>query len=219
MNTSNARRLGMESLESRQLMAAVVSGNLDIVGSNSADNVKVEDVVISGISRIRVTQNGNVQTFNASSVTGRVRFWGYGGNDRFDYYGGKNCYVDGGAGNDFISADRGNDLLVGGDGNDTIEGWGGNDELQGGYGDDVLDGGAGHDRLFGQAGADILGGGSGDDQIIGGTGIDIAFGGSGNDQFWECRDIALFFTPLNTRFGWASSAGVQDAIYGDRIWS
>ena len=113
---------GAEILEIRQVPAAVVAGNLQIVGSDAVDNVKVEDVNVGGVNMIRVTQNGAVQNFRASSVTGRAMFWGYGGNDSFDYYGQKACYADGGSGNDFLSSDKGKDLLIGGSGNDTLIG-------------------------------------------------------------------------------------------------
>lgn len=213
--------LGLESLEERAVPAYLSGGNLNIVGSNAVDNVKVQDMTVNGVAKIRVTHNGVVQNFNAASVTGRIQFWGYGGNDRFDYYGQKACYADGGAGNDFLSADRGNDLLIGGSGDDTIEGWGGNDELQGGDGNDVLAGGSGNDLLFGNAGDDLLGGEAGNDRIVGGSGLDTAFGGSGSDQFWECRDPAFFLVDVsaNTRFGIAHGVGVQDATSSDNVWS
>lgn len=221
MNKLNVRKatLKLEALETRLTPAYISGGNLEIVGSSATDTVKVTHVYVNSVERIRVTHNGSTQDFTASAVTGKVRFWGYAGNDRFDYYGTRACYADGGAGNDFLSADQGADLLIGGDGHDTIEGWGGADELQGGYGDDVLDGGSGNDLLFGQAGADTLGGGSGDDRIVGGTGTDIAFGGTGYDQFWECNDVAYFYVPVSTRFGTAYGAGVQDATSVDRVWS
>ena len=215
-------KLGVESLETREVPAALYGGNLEIVGSNAVDNVKVQDLTVGGVAKIRVTHNGVVQDFNASSVSGRVMFWGYGGNDRFDYYGAKACYADGGSGDDFLSSDRGNDLLIGGVGNDTLEGWAGNDELQGGDGNDTLAGGSGDDLLFGNAGNDLLGGEAGNDRIVGGSGTDVAFGGSGSDQFWEVANDGggFFVTGYNTRFGYVSTpGGVQDYTTGDSLWS
>lgn len=213
--------LKVEGLETREVPAYLSGGNLEIVGSNSVDNVVVQDVTVGGVAKVRVNHNGVVQDFSAASVT-KVRFWGYAGNDRFDYYGGESCYADGGAGDDFLSSDRGADLMFGGTGNDTLEGWGGNDELQGGDGNDVLAGGAGNDLLFGQAGNDLLGGEAGNDRIVGGTGMDNAFGGSGYDQFWEVgNDVGgLYITGHWTRFGYQGTpGGVHDADSSDDVWS
>jgi Ca2+-binding RTX toxin-like protein len=211
-----------ESLEARRVPAAVVNGNLQIVGSNYVDNVQVNDVTIGSTQYLKVQHNGSTQYFFRSSVYGQIQFWGYGGNDSFNYNGSKNVYAHGGDGNDFLSSDRGNDLLVGGNGHDTLEGWSGNDELQGGWGNDLLDGGWGNDLLFGQEGNDLLGGGAGDDRLVGGTGLDVAFGGAGADQFWEINtDYRYAFTyAVSTRFGWQYySAGIQDFGSGDRAWS
>lgn len=201
------------ALESRKLLAAVVGGNLKIVGSNRVDNVLVDDVTVNGRSMIRVNHNGFKQLFNRSSVSGEIQFWGYGGNDNFDYLGTKDCYLDGGTGNDYLSGDFGWDYIIGGDGHDTLEGWAGNDDIYGGYGNDLLDGGNGHDYLFGQAGNDLLGGGAGDDLLNGGSGYDVAFGGSGFDDFEEVGydPGSAFYFPVMTRFGIQyGTSGVQD---------
>src|SRR5436305_1778819 len=103
----NGVSLGIETLEGRAMPAYLSGGNLQIVGSDAADNVKVQDLTVNGAAIVRVTHNGYSQDFGAAAVTGRVMFWGYGGNDSFDYYGAKTCYADGGSGNDYLSADRG----------------------------------------------------------------------------------------------------------------
>lgn len=201
------------ALESRKLLAAIVGGNLKIVGSNRIDDVLVDDVLVNGRSMIRVIHNGYTQLFNRFSVPGEIQFWGNAGHDSFDYIGTKDCYLNGGTGNDYLSGDAGWDYILGGDGHDTLEGWAGNDDLFGGYGNDLLDGGSGHDYLFGQAGNDLLGGGSGDDLLNGGTGYDVAFGGSGFDDFEEVGydPGGFLFFPVTTRFGvQCRSAGVQD---------
>ena len=202
-----------ESLEARKVPAAVVAGNLNIVGSNRVDRVEVDDVTINGQPTIVVNHNGYVQYFNRFAVPGEIRFWGYGGNDTFDYIGTKDCYLDGGAGNDYLSGDAGWDYIIGGDGNDTLEGWAGEDDLFGGYGNDLLDGGSGNDYLYGQAGNDLLGGGAGNDLLNGGAGYDAAFGGTGFDDFQEVAyDYgSTFYFPVTTRFGVQyRTAGVQD---------
>lgn len=176
--------LQIEGLEAREVPAYVAAGNLEIVGSNAVDNVKVQDVTVNGVAKVRVTHNGVVQDFIASSISGRVRFWGYGSDDRFDYYGSKHIFADGGTGNDYLSSDRGADLLIGGAGNDWIYGYGGNDELQGGEGNDRLWAGSGNDLLFGQSGTDQLVGESGDDELQGGAGGDELWGQDGNDRLF-----------------------------------
>lgn len=86
---SNRASLTLECLEERAAPAYLSAGNLMIVGSNAVDHVVVKDVTINGLAKIQVNHNGFVQNFSASSVTGKVMFWGYGGNDFLDYYGYK----------------------------------------------------------------------------------------------------------------------------------
>ena len=211
------------ALESRKLPAAIIAGNLQIVGSNFNDRVQVDDLFVNGRAAIRVIQNGYVQFFNQNSFNGEVRFYGYAGNDWFDYNGFRDCYVEGGAGSDYLSGGEGWDLMYGGDGNDTLEGWGGEDDLYGGYGNDLLDGGNGNDYLYGQWGNDMLGGGAGNDLLNGGYGYDVAFGGSGYDTFQEVGNDpgGFFYWPAQTRFGLQyRSAGVQDYNgYYDVVYS
>ena len=64
-----------------ELVAYLAAGNLEIVGTNASDAVEVRHVTVNSISKIRVNHNGTIQDFNASSVTGKVRFWGYACND------------------------------------------------------------------------------------------------------------------------------------------
>jgi Ca2+-binding RTX toxin-like protein len=173
--------LGVESLEGREVPAYLAGGNLDIVGTNAADAVRVDDVRVAGVALIRVNHNGAVQYFKPSDVTGRVMFWGYGGNDSFEYHGGKSCYADGGAGNDYLSTDRGNDELLGGGNNDRLWAGGGNDRVFGGAGSDQLVGGAGNDDLVGGSGNDELWGQDGNDRLWGEGGLDFLLGGTGND--------------------------------------
>lgn len=207
-------------LESRKVPAAVIAGNLQIVGSNRADYVQVDDISVNGRAMVQVNQNGYIQRFFRSSVPGEIRFFGNAGNDSFDYLGTLDCYLSGGSGNDYLVGDAGWDYIVGGDGNDILEGWAGNDDIYGGNGHDLLDGGSGSDYLFGQAGNDLLGGGSGDDLLNGGWGYDVAFGGSGWDDFVEVGNDpgGYLVFPILTRFGvqrWG--AGVQDFNRADDL--
>jgi len=217
------RETTTDVLESRKVPAAVIAGNLQIIGSNRADRVLVDDMNVNGQPLIRVIQNGFTQFFNRPSVYGEIQFWGNGGNDYFDYNGFKDCFANGGVGNDYLAGGEGWDLLLGGDGHDTLEGWGGDDDLYGGFGNDLLDGGFGNDYLYGQGGHDMLGGGAGDDLLNGGFGNDVAFGGSGFDDFEEVgNDFGGFlYWPVQTRFGVQyRSAGVQDFHgYFDVVYS
>lgn len=201
------------SLESRNLLAAIVSGNLIIQGTSRSDTVIVDDMVVNGRDVVRVVQNGFTQYFDDWRITGEIRFFGYQGNDLFDYAGIIDCYVEAGSGNDRILCGDGWDYVLGGDGHDTIEGWDGSDILRGGAGNDLIDGGFGDDDLYGDSGHDLLGGGAGNDYMNGGSGNDAAFGGSGLDDFVQIgRDPWVYLYPASwTRFGWQTrSAGVQD---------
>lgn len=201
------------SLESRRLPAAIVSGNLQISGTNRSDTVVVDDMFVNGQDVVRVVQNGYTQYFSAFAITGEIRFWGYKGNDIFDYAGTFDCYVDAGAGNDLILGGDGWDYILGGDGNDTLEGWGGADILRGGKGNDLLDGGNGDDDLYGDSGNDLLGGRAGNDYLNGGSGNDAAFGGSGLDDFEQIGGDPWYrlSPPYSTRFGvMTRTAGVMD---------
>jgi len=200
--SSKIRAIRFETLENRQLMAGDVyvstAGNLVIQGTDNRDVAEVRDVRVNGTNMIRVTLNGETSDFRQSKVTGRINFYGYGGNDRFNYIGTKNCMADGGAGNDFLSGDKGNDLFFGGAGNDTIEGWAGADELQGGTGNDNLSGGVGNDKLFGESGNDRLDGGEGYDYLSCGTGVDVVFANLNQDTL---ADMTTTRMSRSVKFG------------------
>jgi Ca2+-binding RTX toxin-like protein len=132
-----------------------VSGSVDKSGSLILNGTAGADVIaITGTgSKVKVTANGNSQTFN----------------------GVKRIYINAGDGNDkvsvgtsiaaSISGGNGNDTLAGGKGGDTLTGDGGDDRLTGGLGSDWLVGGDGKDVLNAQDGI-------ADRKVDGGSGVD-----------------------------------------------
>lgn len=183
------RRLSVETLENRSLLAAQVTaaltadGLLAIEGTQAADVISVEQV--NGM----VSVSGIRGAVPATRVRGIV-IEALGGDDRIvlnsEVQAGRQplrvtAVVDGGAGNDTIIGTTAKDLLYGGPGNDTIRGNSGDDEIFGGEGDDLLYGEDGNDTLRAEAGNDTIGGGAGNDGIIAGDGDDAVYGDLGND--------------------------------------
>ena len=141
------RRLVMESLEGRRLLAGVPhldKGTLIIDGTDVADMVQVG---YSGIlwNTVAVTFNNKVYPFPKDQVKS-IKFSGYGGKDEFRNNTAIGAEADGG---------NGDDILKGGTVRDTLKGGAGNDTLEGGDGDDVLIGGSGNDTLRGGYGNDL----------------------------------------------------------------
>lgn len=149
------RRPIVETLESRQLLAAVWSVN----GTYGDDT-------------IRVTRNSADTSSLVAEVNGRV----VATRRAVDV---SQIQVSGGAGRDRIEIDESNGaitiptLLRGGDGNDF---------LVGGSGADVIYGGNGHDRMMGKAGNDQLYGEAGHDYLEGGLGTNVLNGGAGRNE-------------------------------------
>ena len=192
----------VEALEARDVpTSAVINGNLVIRQSSLSDEATVRGV---GTTLLVVTEKIGTFSFTPrsiprASVTGRIVYYGLGGNDTFinntalrsaAYGGAGNDRLYGGTNTDWFHGDTGNDLLDGraGDdflrgvaGNDSLLGGDGNDYLYGGAGDDLLGGGAGNDWLYGEAGNDLLGGGDGNDWLFGSYGRDRLSGGGGHD--------------------------------------
>lgn len=201
----------VQSLESRRLLAAKLSGNtLSVTGTPAGEAI----VFTSDLSQDRVTVQigpdpASAETFTLSDVL-RIRVFADDGNDIVQFI---NIFeaaitVYGGAGDDRVDAGNlrriraygedgldvlritgsSRDTLYGGEGNDTIGSNGGRDYLSGDGGDDNLNGGGLNDTLFGGPGNDQLNGGISDpfgaeakDFISGGSGDDNINGGFGND--------------------------------------
>ncbi|MEM6364667.1 MAG: calcium-binding protein [Planctomycetota bacterium] len=202
---SQPRKLTLENLQKRELMAADVgfnsaSGLLTIQGSDHADTaiVVLEDNAIEVELKTRYS-NGATITRKRNVDIGRVEkivFKGNQGNDSFTLINRRDHDVQT---NQHLAKLQLH--LQGGSGHDRFENrsdiamraWGnsGNDHVLGGSGDDYISGGSGDDQLFGRTGDDIIRGDSGKDRVYGGLGDDDldggserdwVFGSSGNDE-------------------------------------
>ena len=225
----------VESLESRQLMAANITagfadGVLSIEGTDGADAIVVRN------NYDEVSVDGVTGTVPASLVKAIV-IESLGGNDIVRVSGGNYplnalALVDAGAGNDVVfggnadnAMDGGDgddvllgsialDLIFGGAGNDTILGLAGDDVLFGQAGSDTIYGADGHDILFGNDGADWLYGGNGVDILHGGAGADALLGEAGNDfLFFDLADVTLHFNRLNVGQSGAIETTAGTALY------
>ncbi len=177
------KRLGVESLEARQLLAVspvnLVGGTLTIDGSVEADHAEVREIG----SDVRAELNGETWDFSGLRVD-RIVFSGSDDNDYFRNDTDIRCTVYAGNGDDRIYGGAGNDVINGGRGNDRIYGRGGNDNIWGSSGDDRLYGGSGTDWVYGDEGTDWVYGGSGNDTLRGGTGNDRLYGQDGQDRLY-----------------------------------
>jgi len=215
MLRQHSRRLALETLEDRSLLAAGILDNgwLGVLGTKGNDNIQVE---MSG-GYIRVNDNGVVRSFSGVPT---VAILCLAGDDQITVDDNVTIpvWVDGGKGNDTIQLGSGNDVVIAGAGNDTLRGgagddflfgeagddnvWGdggidvasggrGNDVVHGGDGDDFLGGDAGHDEVYGELGNDLCDGAAGNDLLSGGVGFDEMMGGSGLDLIFGGDDDDL----------------------------
>ncbi len=197
METQESRKLNVESLEDRRLMAASIElegGVIQIEGSNFDDVVQVQELQFGQIQVTMTINNGGTitKTFDPASVN-RIEFRGANGDDYFlnntdissiAYGEAGNDTLIGGAAADFLFGGDDNDRLYGQDGRDTIYGEAGNDVLYGGDDADRMNGGDGTDAMFGQDGNDIMNGGDAKDNMYGGNGNDTMYGDAGNDNLF-----------------------------------
>ena len=193
MLTKRRRRLGIESLESRTMLAADLAGGiLTVIGSDANDNIQVQ-VATAGPNSgdLQVDINGVQSFFTVAQVT-EIVIQGLKGNDQITVddnvtigttiFGGKgNDTIKGGSGSDTIHGEAGNDTIDGSFGADLIYGGIGNDTLHGGAESDHVLGDAGNDAIWGDEDNDFLGGGNGNDTIDGEEGDDSCSGGNGKD--------------------------------------
>lgn len=140
------RRLGVQKLESRALLAAdigLVGGFVSITGSELNDVVEAYEE--DGQTVIQSSQfdadgrlvDQQVQTFAPGEVRG-ILFGGQGGDDVLVNDTNLRTVARGGSGEDVLLGGGGNDVLTGGPGDDVLAGGGGNDVLLGGGGNNVL---------------------------------------------------------------------------------
>ena len=200
---SQCRILGMEGLDSRNLMAGLVAtvsidpaalSTIEVVAPKTATvQLKNGDIYIQGTDRadkftvsyangkysvkefdITTAKVKKVTSIAGSKVNGGdVYFYGYKGDDKFS------------ANNTSLRV-----TAYGGEGNDELLGSYAADILSGGEGNDTLRSGPGNDKLYGNGGDDYLNGGIGDDVIDGGAGADQIFGELGDDVIWAGDDLA-----------------------------
>ena len=193
----NGRKLFLEGLETRTLMAANLTATLDtsdkilrIEGTNAADSIVVRNnagrVSVNGIT-IQVNNNGAIS--NPSSVSRnlvtRVEVQGLAGNDviTMNETGmtagqGLPLYAFGGNGTDKLTGGSMIDKLYGENGSNILLGNAGNDQLFGAFATTEVETAGGHDVLNGGAGNDMLRGGVGNDTLSGGTEDDLLLGGA-----------------------------------------
>lgn len=198
---------GIESLQSRQLMAAdfglefvgpipndvlaqvsTVPGinNVSSGGQTSAAEVQVDwnDTMIRIVGADLDLRPDYVHlTYNESTEFMRieVRTYGDAGQTSSRFYFKNMRGIDGFQKIDFQGR-GGDDTFI----NDTpfksyASGGAGNDRLYGGSGDDILWASYGEDIVYGRGGDDWLEGGSANDTLVGGEGDDYIVGGTGDD--------------------------------------
>ena len=146
---SNFRRMVLEGLETRKLMAADISVVGDVVEIRG-DEQNNSAIVTESDGHIYFTMDQG--TFiRASGTVSKIEFHGGDGDDVFENHTSIPSVANG---------DLGNDRLVGGAANDT---------LNGGKGDDVMEGRGGDDKMIGANGDDTYlfsGGNLGFDQVV-----------------------------------------------------
>jgi Ca2+-binding RTX toxin-like protein len=199
--TQAGRKLLLESLETRNLMAANLTATLSssdhilrVVGTNNADSIIVHNsagkVSVQGIS-IQYNNNGalsNKASVDRALVT-HVEVKGLAGYDTItmDETGmtagqGLPLYAWGGNGNDRITGGSMNDKLYGENGSDVLTGRGGDDLMIGAYANSDAETVGKNDVFYGGAGNDTIRGGAGNDTLYGEAGDDTEFGGDGDDK-------------------------------------
>lgn len=206
------RTLKCESLEKRDLMAAITQQGSTIVvnGTNARD---VAGAFYEG-SKIVVTIAGGTSQraeFPASQVS-LISFHGHAGDDEFNNLTNHRLHAWAGDGHDVIFGGGSHDIIHGQGGNDAIYGRAGVDDLTGGDGIDTISGGVGDDKLSGQAGNDSLRGEDGNDLLYGDDGDDTLSGGAGNDMLsgWNGVDFMAGDDGDDKMYGHAGN----DIMYG-----
>jgi hypothetical protein len=203
------RKLKIESLESRTLLAAHIINDVLYV---SAD----DDALL--ILTVSVDKDEILLDFHT------------GDDERFPKSGIATIDVTGSTRSDFIenttnmamtaNGGPGDDVLIGGFSADTLNGGAGHDTLDGRWGNDTLNGDDGNDRIDGGLGNDFIDGGSGHDIIVGGPAlawffadVNIIQGGAGNDEIYGGGRTDIIHAGEGHDF--VSSNGGNDIVFGD----
>jgi hypothetical protein len=191
---TSATLASIESLDSRRLLSAAMSGTqLIVTGTADADHVLIH-VDSADATNLLVNVNGEETSFPTNGITGIAVVLGSGADHAIVdehgqtihlpvtmFGGGGSDLLIGGSGDDQLFGGAGRDRLIGMDGNDLISGGGSRDKMAGGDGSDTLLGGSGDDAIDAGTGEDLVSGGFGDDYIDGGTDADLLIGGSDFD--------------------------------------
>jgi cyclophilin family peptidyl-prolyl cis-trans isomerase len=189
----------------------LVNGNLNIVGTEIDDTIKV---IRDNNGKIHLYMNHEDK--GAFDVTGTINIAGGAGNDRILVWPEvkRPTVIDGGDGNDVIRGGDGVDTIHGGAGDDQIIGRAGSDMIFGDAGNDIIHGGGGADIIVGGDGSDELRGGSGKDVMIGSGSADFLSGGYGRDlEIGDTTDYDTNVDALNAiRTAWLQHKSLKDIM-------
>jgi hypothetical protein len=167
-----APKLGLETLEAREVPAVVSVQNLAnqilVTADNNGSNVTISRPNMASALKITDNQTGHTWTFNLNSFLDLKKVVFLGGSGA-DHVSAANAWQ-----RVNLNGNGGNDVLTGGALNDRLDGGSGNDYLRGGGSNDALYGRGGFDNLYGGDGSDFLdGGGQSGDYLTGNAGYDF----------------------------------------------
>jgi hypothetical protein len=223
-----SRKLAIEPMEARQLMAADISllsnGILEVEGTGLDDVINIEFTTIQPVfAQFQLASNlsGRFQIpaqlprqFSVPGVEVTVRDTqgnlrlGADGNELREVFPSVDVnmvHVDAGSGNDVVKNHTDKPSL--------IQGQAGNDTIQGGSSADEIDGGSGADQLSRGAGDDVISAGSGNDRVYAGSGDDLVEGESGNDQLFGGNGDDVIFG--GTGADYLAGSNGNDMLHGD----
>lgn len=173
----------IDMLENRQLLSAVTFSNgiVTVTGSTTAANHMQVGLSTSGSELTANNGQGQLQTYDTSSVKG--------------------ISIVGGSGNDYVYIDKAITVpatINSGDGNDIIRDGGGDNTIIAGNGNDffldqgstALNLGNGADTVWGNNFGETITAGNGKDVITEGSGNNVITAGDGNDNIstWSGND-------------------------------
>jgi Ca2+-binding RTX toxin-like protein len=234
MKRLSSNRLSIETLESREMMAAdavLAGGVLNITGTEQADRIVVSQVTTPiGLMTVKVTihdiATGN-QLINKSFINSSVssiKVECGGGDDVAENNTNKPSTMYGDNGADRLVGGAAVDTLFSGRVYDQVEntgstliGNGGNDYLYGCAANDVLEGGDGNDQMLGGRGNDTLRGGADHDKLFGGLGRDWLYGDDGSDTLYG-KDSLCGQDDSNYLNGGRGNDVIFGAMGMDQLW-
>lgn len=135
LKNNHFRRMVLEGLETRKLMATDISVVGDVVEIRGDEQNNSAIIRESDGQLYFTTDQGTF--IRASGTVSKVEFHGGDGDDVFENHTTIPAVANGDLGNDRLVGGAANDVLNGGKGNDIMEGRGGDDKLVGANGDDT----------------------------------------------------------------------------------